>query len=555
MSQSSAPQPPPVPGGAGANATGASGTPDGGGKKPKRRVLVIVIAVVVVLIAAAVGGFLYWKHTQNTAQQASPEQSETQPKKDSGAATPKKKTETKPTKPKVSEVSMTDFRCGSDGTRDKWDWSGGALVSAMVSCADDGYATDGETSSNGSQSGDEGEYSFGLWTPALEKSKVIHVSMLKSGEKEEAAPTVAATYGDDPAVFVIYAVKTKAVGTTPETVHLYAHEVNVEKGTLGKRIDLKTEEDNLIDRDQDYRYAVIGQSDTRVAVQKTWRTTEKFTVNDGESSRDIDHAQIMALTRGKSEATTLQTFQDKGEVVSDSGGYQSIDMTEFEVDGIGVYDTYAVAEQGPKSKTYHLYAIDGDKKLVDVPDTYCGSEYGCGVDRIRRVGDDHWLFDDWMVDATGAATSVASIVGVDEDAGLDLDQFADGTVYVQSNYDQDGNNAKRVFLIDDDLKATEVLDKDRWNRLLLSDGGFEGINYLTGEIYVKTTDEQITVNRKGKAVGSYDELPYAADDDSPDHTHMTWMLFRQSDDNGDVYTVTLGQEPGQPAPDDAEDAE
>lgn len=533
---------------------GATGDTPGGGKKPKRRVLVIVIAVVVVLIAAAVGGFLYWKHTQDTAQQASPEQSETQSKKNDGATTPKKKTTTKPTKPKVSEVAMTDFRCGSNGTRE-WNWSGGALVSTMVSCADDGYATDGETSSNGSQSGDEGEYSFGLWTPALEKSKVIHVSMLKSGEKEETAPTVAATYGDDPAVFVIYAVKTKAVGTTPETVHLYAHEVNVEKGTLGKRIDLKTEEDNLIDRDQDYRYAVIGQSDTRVAVQKTWRTQGRFTVNDGESSRDIDHAQIMALTRGKSEATTLQTFQDKGEVVSDSGGYQSIDMTEFEVDGIGVYDTYAVAEQGPKSKTYHLYAIDGNKKIVDVPDTYCGNEYGCGVSRIRRVGDDHWLFDDWMVDATGAATSVASIVGVDEDAGLHLDQFADGTVYVQSNYDQDGNNAKRVFLIDDDLKAAEVLDKDRWNRLLLSDGGFEGINYLTGEIYVKTTDEQITVNRKGKAVGSYDDLPYVADDDSPDHTHMTWMLFRQSGDNGDIYTVTLGQEPGQPAPDDAEDTE
>lgn len=271
----------------------------------------IAVVVIVVVIAAAVGGFLYWRHTQDAARQASSAQSETQPKKKSGAATPKKKTATKPAKPKVSEVAMTDFWCGSNGTRE-WNWSGGALVSAMVSCADEGYATDGETSSNGSQTGDEGEYSFGLWAPALERSKVIHVSMLESGEKVETKPTVAATYGDDPAVFVIYAVKTKAVGTTPETVHLYAHEVNVDKGTLGKRIDLKTEEDNLIDRDQDYRYAVIGQSDTRVAVQKTWRTQGKFTVNDGESSRDIDHAQIMALVRGKSEATTLQNVPGQG---------------------------------------------------------------------------------------------------------------------------------------------------------------------------------------------------------------------------------------------------
>lgn len=491
----------------------------------------IAVVVVVVVIAAAVGGFLYWRHTQDAARQASSAQSETQPKKKSGAATPKK-TATKPTKPKVSEVSMTDFWCGSDGTRDKWDWSGGALVSAMVSCADEGYATDGETSSNGSREGDEGEYSFGLWTPALERSKVIHVSMLESGEKVETKPTVAATYGDDPAVFVIYAVKTKAVGTTPETVHLYAHEVDVDKGRLGKRIDLRTEEDNFIDRDQNYGYAVLGASDTRIAVGKTWRTKETFTTNGRETDRDIDHAQIMALTHGKSEATTLQTIQDKGEVTSDSGGYQSVEMTEFEVDGVDVCDTYMVTEQGPDAKTYHLYAIDGGKRIVDVPDTYCGHDYGCGVDRIRRLGDDHWLFDDWVVDASGAAKSVASIAGLDGDYGVNIDQFADGVVYAQAN--------DRIVLIDGNLKATEVLDEAQWKRLLLSSGSFKGINYLTGDIYVQTTDERIVVDRKGKSVGSFDERPLGADGDSLDHTHMSWMLYMT--DDGD-YTVTRGQSP------------
>ena len=98
-----------------------------------------------------------------------------------------------------------------------------------------------------------GEYAFGIWTPSLDESKEIHVSMLESGEKEYSEPQVAATYGDNPAVFVFYAVKTKAVGTTPESVHLFAHEVDLETGELSDRIDLRTEEDNLIDYEQGVR--------------------------------------------------------------------------------------------------------------------------------------------------------------------------------------------------------------------------------------------------------------------------------------------------------------
>ncbi|PLS29819.1 zinc ribbon domain-containing protein [Bifidobacterium parmae] len=526
---------------------GGSGTPvppgDGGApRKPHRaRAIIIVLIVAIVLAAAGIGGFLYWRHTQAAAQQETQAQATTKKKTAAQPKTKRNGTE-ESTKPKVSEVTMTDFQCGGSSAS-RWSWSGGAMVSNLISCADDGYATDGETASNGSQAGGEGEYSFGLWTPALNASEVVHVSMLESGEKAETTPIVAATYGDDPAVFVIYAVKTKAVGTTPETVHLYAHEVNVNTGELGKRIDLKTEEDNLADRDQDYQYAVIGASDTRVAVQKTWHTEETFTVNGREDKERVDHAQVMALTHGRKTATTLQTFKDEGAVTSDSGGYQSVDMTETEVKDVSVYDTYLATVKRPgtpvSTKTYQLYSIDGNKKLVDVPETYCGRSYGCGADTIRRVGDDHWLFNGWMVDSTGAAKSVASIVGVSEDSQLDLNQFSDGTVYVQA-VDFGDDYAKRIFLIDDDLQSTEVLDKDQWGRLLLSSGSFKGINYLTDEIYVQTTDEKIIVDRKGKSVGSFDLLPASEDTAHLDHTHMSWMLYMT--DDGD-YTVTRGQSP------------
>lgn len=39
--------------------------------------------------------------------------------------------------------------------------------------------------------------------PAMDESKVIYFSALKSGEKMYSDPVVAATYGPNPAVFVI----------------------------------------------------------------------------------------------------------------------------------------------------------------------------------------------------------------------------------------------------------------------------------------------------------------------------------------------------------------
>lgn len=528
-------------------------TPGDGGKRPKRRAFTIVIVVIVVaaVIAASIGGYLYWRHTQTVARQTASAQ--TQSKKTT--AVPKKKQSTvkpaKPAKPEISTVMMTDFQCGSSTSYSNrnhrtWKWSGSAMVSDMVgNCAESGDTASERSSSSGSGSGDgsagEGEYSFGLWTPALPYSKVIHISMLKSGEKVESAPIVAATYGDNPAVFVVYAVKTKAVGTTPETVHLYAHEVNVDDGVLGKRIDLKTEQDNVIDLQQNYQYGVIAMSDTRIAVEKTWTTSEKITTDGYESSYNVNHVQIMALETGETGPKTLQTLQDKVEVRDGKYG-QTAHKTTVQVSGAARYGIYLVRTDGDDGRSYQLYSVDDEKSVADVPGTYCGETLGCPVNTIYRVGKDHWLFDDWLVDSSGSAQSLVSLLGVDKSSSFHVDQFADGTLFVQ--VDEYVKGKHRVFVVSDNLKPSEVLDGDQWARLTLNSDGIEGINYLTNLIYVRTTDEQITVDTKGEAVGSYDVLPYGMDDGkSLDHTHMSWILYVQDTDAGNLFTVTRGQTP------------
>lgn len=121
------------------------------------------------------------------------------------------------------------------------------------------------------------QYFFKIWTPKL-KDKTVDCtfSPVQSGEKmTDQDISVAATYGDDPAVFVVYTVLTKAVGTSPETVHLYAQELQMPSCKAKPRIDLQTEADNVVNDRQDYSFTLVGQSEKSVAVAKIWSSEYK----------------------------------------------------------------------------------------------------------------------------------------------------------------------------------------------------------------------------------------------------------------------------------------
>lgn len=562
---------PPVPQPAGPADNGGSapqgqpGSQSQPGKKPpltpaqrKKRKIIIAIIAAIVVVAIVVGGvaaFLILHGKKNAA--AGPVQTS-----DTTDATPKKTQKQSPTqiegKKAASEVTMTNFACNYD-TSD-WGWDGGTVVSDVMPCAN-GDASSSSDSDYGSssQSADDGQYAFGVWTPAMDESKVIYFSALKSGEKMYSDPVVAATYGPNPAVFVIYAVKTKAVGTTPETVHLFAHQVDLKSGELSDRIDLRTEEDNLINLQQDYEFDVLAQSNNRVAIEKSWKTTEKRTVNDDQREVEIGHKQIMGLSGGAKQAETLQTFKDSVSISKDSGGYQSLNTTEVDVDDYHVFDTYVV-----KDSAYHLYSIDSNKEIVKIPSDYCspGDTYRCDLQGLYRFGANQYVLNPsesyngnklLILDAgTGKTKKVTDLLNINtkDDQYVnftDFGQFSDGSLYFQWD---ESSDSKRVFILSRDLKVTEVLDGGRWARLMLNSGEFEGANYLLKQFYVKTTDENIIVDEKGETVGSYTLTPSGDDADDYDHTAVDWIMWRDGSEN--TVTVTRGQAPGEPAPDSSD---
>ncbi|PJM78689.1 zinc ribbon domain-containing protein [Bifidobacterium scaligerum] len=536
-----------------------SGVPNGAGNGKnnghKRNIAAIIIAIVVVvaLVAGSVAGFFVWRNwkagkeetTSQTAKSKSKTKSKTKSKSKDNTKT--EESEPKSTMTKAIEVEMVGFSCDYTNSN-SWNWVGGAMVSNVIHCWDGDATADSDSSySSGDSLDGSGEYSFGLWTPALDASKEIHVSMLESGEKEYSEPQVGATYGNNPAVFVFYAVKTKAVGTTPESVHLYAQEVNVETGELSDRIDLKTEEDNLIDYEQGYEYSILAESRDMVAIAKTWHSDESYTTNGDSDTTNVDHTQVMGVTRGKDTAQVLQTFQDKIAVTADSNGYQSMKKTDISVNSTDVSDTYLVEDD-----TYHLYSVDNNKQIISFPTNYCNpkNSWSCDVYHVWSLGDNQYVVDDQVIDSsTGKVQSLHDLLGLSKDEHIEAkDQFVDGTMYVQTD-DYDNNEGRRVFLMGSDLSPTEVLDGSQWARLLLTDGKFMGINYLTKTIYVQTTDEQIIVNAQGESVGNYTLLPVYDDPADCDHTQMEWMMWNKKSDGSNSIIVTIGQAPGDPAPD------
>ena len=206
-----------------------------------------------------------------------------------------------------------------------------------------------------------------------------------------------------------------------------------------------------------------------------------------------------------------------------------------------------------KDNSYHLYSVEDNKEITSFPLNYCNPNYSsCDLSRMRYLGKNIYVTGNtydysYVIDSTtGKQQSLKDVLGLSKDEDVRaVDQFSDGTLYVQT--DGNGNESKRVFLLSSDLKPTEVLDGPQWGRLLLTDGSFKGINYLTKTIYVKTTDEQIIVDAQGKSVGKYTQLPLNDDSMVCDHSVMEWMAW-SPESSGDMI-ATIGQAPGDPAPD------
>lgn len=506
----------PADGGAQVPPSGMAVPPSGKQPKPKGKgPIIAIIAAVLVIVLVAVAGAGYWffwrKGEDKPAGEPAPTAQEAKPDQKADTAESDSSKETEPAKPKVTEVTLGEVPC--DAT--DWKWHAGVMATGVGTCS----GTD--------------SYSVNVWIPGSETPKPIEFSLLEEGEKMFGdGPEIAATYGDEPAVFVIYDVKTKASGTDPETVHLYAQQIDVEDGTLGERIDLKTESDNVINYEDGYKHQVIASSDDGVLVAKQWES-------DG-----TDHVGLMRLRAGAASAEEVRTI-DRAEV--DDPNPSSGETVVYPGIRDGMYLT--------RDSSYHLRAVDDDKELTKFPIDFCDEDGGghtCSVTSYFRLKEGSYVVhhsDSYgsdavgtvLVDASGNMTRLSSLIkGSSKPEGLT--QLSDGSLTFRMASD----DGPRLFMLSTDFTPTEVLSAAQWKRLFSQSysTGFKAVNYLAKEFYVQTTDESIVVDETGESVGTY-TVPPASEDKvgDTDHTAVKWIAWWDPSMTYRKPVVTTGKAP------------
>lgn len=488
QNRSSAGYYPPFPNG---GSTGGGGNLPGKWYRNKKTLLTVIIGAVAAI--ALVSGVAY-------AVSGSPKPKPTVVSSPDSTTTTPSATET-PT-PEITQVKLpASFAVGDKKFDSRWGWQGGAMVTKIY--------RQGEPENR--------EFYFQVWAPQLKDQVADCVfSPAQNGEKmTDEKISVTATYGDKPTIFAVYTVIIKAVGTSPETVHLYAQELDLPSCKAKDRIDLQTESDNVVNDRQDYEYEVIGKSRTKIAVVKTWVTKPD---PEGESRR---HEQVVSISVGEKKATSLQEAEGENYRIA--------------VPPSSTNDVYMIAADKRR-----FYSIDDNKLLFELPlefgdgDTKCDSwtgisgdlvlyrlsadkyVYACGGD----LDDKHPLFGTYLVTASsGEAVPLPKFLKLSENSSYPdgyYQQFKDGSLLVTSS------DAMQAFHISPDGKANEILDSAQWERLFHgSDTHFGDVNYLKNQFYAKTTDEVISVDLTGKSVDTFKLEPLVAS--GVDNTKLKWI--------------------------------
>lgn len=508
---------PPFPNG---GSTGGDGNLPGKWYRNKKTLLTVIIGALAAI--ALVSGVAY-------AVSGSPKPKPTVASSPDTTTTTPSVSET-PT-PEITQVNLAEsFAMGDANPWSHWKWQGGAMVTEINSPRDKNNKVDT----------DNPDYYFQVWVPQLKDQVADCVfSPTQSGEKmAEGGISVTATYGDKPTVFAVYTILTKAVGTSPETVHLYAQELDLPSCKAKPRIDLQTEPDNVVNDRQDYRYQIAGKSENKIAIAKTWTTqTDSYSATQR-------HIQVMSITAGEKKASSLQETSGEESKVGISSSVTN--------------DAYMITTDKRR-----VYSIDNNKVLLELPlefsdgDTKCDSwtgisgdlvlyrlsadkyVYACGGD----LDDKHPLFGTYLVTASsGEAVPLPKFLKLSENSSYPdgyYQQFKDGSLLVTSS------DAIQAFHIDTDGKASEILDSAQWERLFHgSDSHFGDVNYLKNQFYAKTTDEVISVDLTGKSVDTFKLEPVVAS--GVDKTKLKWIGWvYKGKYSRESVVLTTGDNPGE----------
>ena len=345
-----------------------------------------------------------------------------------------------------------------------WHWCDGVLATGVGVFEDE-------------KSPDNGKCTFAAWNPVSGLRFEYSGALQESNEELIGdTPKVIATYGELPVAWVIYRVRRSASGLDPESTHLYARRINFDSGELEERVELLDGEFNDM-FDSLIQWVPSSDNCCGIVVATDY--------NEAIDSGGFSNYHVLALNReGK-----VSDYYDKEWRYTHSTSASGV----FTVD-----DRYGDRQW--------LYDLDTGSALFE---RTIGPTEGYTTD-IMPLGADRYLSNVYDCDRTAIIDPAAGMTPFfDKIMSLSPDGYADDPLFASGLHD--GSVILGVYggiaKVDPEGNMSAILDGERGQALGLE---VMGVDHMTGDIYVKTTDENVVVSAAGEDVGRWTMYPYSA---------------------------------------------
>ncbi len=388
-----------------------------------------------------------------------------------------------------------------------WHWCDGVLATGV-------WMQEYESSS------DFGKCSFAVWNP-VSGLRFEFYGTLQDADEEliGGTPKIIASYGEAPVAWIIYRVRKSASGLDPESTHLYASRINFEEGELEERVELP---------DGDF-------NDTYDELMTWVPSTE-------------DYCGIMIATDYE-ESTNKGDGANQHVLALDEAG-QATDYYQKEwrydaatsASGIFIFDDYYGDRQW-------MYDLDtGSAIFEEAIDPTTGA-----FNSVMPLGENRYLANVYnrdrieIIDPSDGVTSLADKIDALFPDGNPTDPSFAASLHDGSAILGIGGC---IAKIDPMGNVSAILDVRRGEAL-----GIEvmGVDPMTGDIYVKTTDENVIIDVSGADAGRWTVCPWSAQPTGESYSvvrvdvrKVEAVLFIPEGrlDETSSYTVTRGGAPG-----------
>lgn len=393
-------------------------------------------------------------------------------------------------------LSWTVGTSDNSVTPNDWHWEDGVLATSVAAVTH----TDADKA---------GQVSFAVWNPISGRRFEFMGSVAQPDEEFINDPFVTSTYGADRVAWLVYGVRQAADGLDPESNHVYAQQLDFDSGELGDRVEFPRRGLYKVGGHQ----VRIPSSETKIAVAL---------------HLDVTYTDNTLTVYSLAPDGSLDELQSER------------NFTVNSTNAAGVYESFTDEHA---FATNHLYNVEDGTQIVESSEVRLDDAY--------RLSDDLWLVNPGSTEMALLSVSSGSLTSLEETiASLTAEYLSSSLSRVEVGYQLLDRSVilvavDQIIRVKPDGSVEVLLEQERFRGL---EAQVRGVDQVTGDVYLTTTDEQVIMNLAGEDAGNWTVAPSGGSyeqgtNTDPTQTKAVLWLERNDDDEVTRAVVTRGGQP------------